>query len=78
MNAYGLASPFALGGRYEYSIDTFAGQSGAPVYAYDSDCGSVCGRAIHAYGAGVGVLGNSGTGISSINGSFNNFVEWRR
>lgn len=74
----GDVSPFAYGGRYAYDIDTAPGQSGAPVYAYDSDCGTVCGRAVHAYGAGVGAPGNSGTGISGINGSYDNFLDWRQ
>ncbi|RLV54927.1 hypothetical protein D9V41_14005 [Aeromicrobium phragmitis] len=72
---YGDVSKFALGTRYEYAIDTFGGQSGGPVYYSPRDCNGSCAVGIHAYGL---AQSNTGTAISTVDGSFDNFSAWRQ
>jgi V8-like Glu-specific endopeptidase len=57
--------------KVHYDIDTFGGQSGAPVYMIRN--GSRYGVAVHAYGGGTT---NSGTRISSR--VFNNLRSWAK
>jgi glutamyl endopeptidase len=50
-----------------YSIDTYGGQSGSPVFKPNMDTCGVCGLAIHTYGVGLpgaGATRNAGTRIS--------------
>lgn len=57
----------------EYEMDTYHGQSGAPVYA--DGCTTYCGVAIHAYGTGLLKSNNSGTRITE--SAFHNYANWR-
>jgi glutamyl endopeptidase len=56
--------------QVSYTIDTYGGQSGSPVYQNKSGCGW-CSMAIHAYGASGSPLMNSGTRITQ---SVYNFI----
>ncbi len=49
-----------------YPIDTYAGQSGSPVFrTYRASCGGPCAAAVHAYGAGGNPLTNSGPRLTA-------------
>lgn len=69
--------PVAQIRKLYYSMDTFGGQSGSPVYKVQN---SVCcyGVGVHAYGAMLigGVPYNSATRITQE--VFNNFVTWKK
>lgn len=60
-----------------YSIDTYGGQSGSPVYHnYSSTC-STCSVAIHAYGVGMSPYTQYNSGTRITQQVFNNLVAWR-
>lgn len=59
--------------RIFYANDTYAGQSGSPVWNGGANC-SPCGIAIHTYGVGSNGY-NGGTRITS--DVFNNLTNWR-
>lgn len=66
--------------RFWYNIDTYAGQSGSPLYHWwtGSGCTSYCyyGVGIHTYGTSVSpYFGNSATRIRQ--SVFNNLVAWK-
>ena len=62
--------------RLTYTVDTYGGQSGAPVYTNNNaNCQGPCVRAIHAYGVGGVDTENSGTRI--IQEVANNLTAWR-
>lgn len=48
-----------------YPMDTYGGQSGAPVYKWRPSCNGPCGFAVHAYGASGNPPNNSGTRITA-------------
>lgn len=50
--------------RFFYSIDTFGGQSGSPVYAKASSTCNPCSFGIHTYGVGGSWTANSATRIT--------------
>ena len=60
--------------RLWYSIDTYGGQSGSPLYKYIN--GGYYGYGIHTYGTSVSpYTGNSATRITQA--VFNNFATWK-
>lgn len=67
----------AIGRRLYYSMDTFGGNSGSPIYYNRTGCG-YCGMAIHNYGIYGSYPGNTynhGTRIGSAD--FNNLMGWK-
>lgn len=63
--------------RLFYAIDTYGGQSGAPVYHnYSSTCTS-CSVAIHTYGVGGDPNGQYNSGTRITQEVYNNLVTWK-
>lgn len=60
-----------------HAIDTYGGQSGAPVYHYYSSTCSTCSVAIHAYGTGINPYPQYNSGTRITQGVYNNLTNWR-
>jgi V8-like Glu-specific endopeptidase len=56
-------SQSGIAGKIFYTIDTFGGQSGAPIFVVEPD-GSRTAVGVHAYGIGNGITSNSGTRLT--------------
>ena len=60
-----------------HAIDTYGGQSGAPVYHnYSSTC-SACAVAVHAYGTGISPYPQYNSGTRITQDVYNNLTNWR-
>jgi len=65
--------------RLFYDMDTYAGQSGSPVYnAAPARACSYCVVAIHGYGVGGDLRGKYNSGVRITSPVLDNFVAWRK
>jgi glutamyl endopeptidase len=66
--------------RVGYSIDTFGGQSGSPVYgkfAFGQQTCKPCVLGIHGYGVGVNPFLTRNSGLRVTQQVFQNLLAWR-